>query len=269
MTDRETTRELLVRYLTQRGELGQREWFLEESTAAEVLERLRTSDIETVSPAMGAGPAGPAMVREMPHPAEAGAPETGSAFESLRADVLSCTLCRLAQGRTTVVFGEGDQNADLLVVGEAPGFEEDRSGRPFVGPAGQLLDKMLAAIGFQRSEVFICNVLKCRPPKNRDPGADEVAACRPYLRKQVELIQPKAVCAFGRFAAQTLLKTEMSLGRLRGATHDFMGIPVVATYHPAALLRNAQWKRPAWEDLQLLRRIYDEAGGRTPGGERG
>ena len=146
-------------------------------------------------------------------------------------------------------------------------MEEDRSGRPFVGPAGRLLDKMLAAIGFRRDEVFICNVLKCLPPDNRDPLADEVASCRPYLRKQVELIRPKAICAFGRFAAQTLLDREVSLGRLRGSTHDFMGIPLVATYHPAALLRNTQWKRPAWEDLKLLRRTYDEAGGRPPGGE--
>jgi DNA polymerase len=165
------------------------------------------------------------------------------------------------------VFGEGDSSADLLVVGEAPGVEEDRTGRPFVGPAGQLLDKMLAAIGFRREEVYICNVLKCRPPSNRDPLGDEVASCRPYLRRQVELIKPKAICAFGRFAAQTLLTSEASLGRLRGGTHDFMGIPVVVTYHPAALLRNTQWKRPAWEDLQLLRRVYDEACGRPPGGE--
>ena len=169
----------------------------------------------------------------------------------------------------SVVFGEGDSQADLLVVGEAPGYEEDMSGRPFVGPAGKLLDKMLAAIGFRRDEVFICNVLKCRPPGNRDPLADEVAACRPYLRKQVELIGPRVICAFGRHAAQTLLATDQSLTRLRGATHEFMGVPVVVTYHPAALLRNQNWKRPAWEDLQALRRLYDEAGGRAPGGERG
>ena len=248
MTDRETPRDLLVRYLTQRSELGQREWFLEESTATEFLESLSTPGEKTTAPAVGAA-------------------AESDAFEVLRSEVLSCTLCRLSEGRNTVVFGEGDPNADLLVVGEAPGYEEDRSGRPFVGPAGQLLDKMLAAVGFLRGEVFICNVLKCRPPKNRDPVVDEVAACRPYLRKQVEFIRPKAICAFGRFAAQTLLTTEASLGHLRGATHDFMGIPLVVTYHPAALLRNAQWKRPAWEDLKLLRRVYDDAGGRPPGGE--
>ncbi len=241
-------------------ELGLNEWYLEEVSAAELLQQARASGYAT--PAVSPAP----QAREV-----ADAPEVGDGgdFDALKAEVLACTRCRLAEGRKTVVFGEGDREADLLVVGEAPGFEEDRSGRPFVGPAGKLLDKMLAAIGFTRGEVFICNVLKCRPPKNRDPVADEVAACKPYLRRQVEIIRPKAVCAFGRFAAQTLLGTEQSLGRLRGSQHEFMGIPVVVTYHPAALLRNTEWKRPAWEDLQMLRRIYDEAGGREPGGESG
>jgi len=268
VTDREKTRDLLVRYLAQRSELGQSEWFLEGSTATEFLESLSTPSEKTTHPAAGPRATGePAVVRPL-EVAEVSGTEVGSgSFEALRSEVLSCTLCSLSEGRNKVVFGEGDPEADLLVVGEAPGYEEDRSGCPFVGPAGQLLDKMLAAVGFLRGEVFICNVLKCRPPKNRDPVSDEVAACKPYLRKQVEIIRPKAICAFGRFAAQTLLATETSLGRLRGQTHDFMGIPVVATYHPAALLRNAQWKRPAWVDLKLLRRVYDDAGGRAPGGE--
>jgi DNA polymerase len=246
-------------------ELGQSEWFLDETRAAELLQHAALTRYAPTTTRPAARPI------EAARPAAAdreGEAPTGD-FEALRAEVLACTRCRLSEGRTTVVFGEGDREADLLVVGEAPGHEEDRSGRPFVGPAGKLLDKMLAAIGFARGEVFICNVLKCRPPNNRDPVGDEVAACRPYLRRQVELIQPKAICAFGRFAAQTLLESELSLGRLRGARHDFMGIPVVVTYHPAALLRNTQWKRPAWEDLKMLRRIYDEAGGRAPGGERG
>jgi uracil-DNA glycosylase family 4 len=266
VTDKENVRDLLARYLEQRGELGQREWFLNESTAEEFLSSLGAA-VEHAVLSDRPLPNG-APPRETP--ASPGAKAMpGGAFERLRDEVLACTRCRLAEGRTTVVFGEGDPEADLLVVGEAPGKEEDRSGRPFVGSAGQLLNKMLGAIGFRREEVFICNVLKCRPPGNRDPVVDEVAACRPYLRKQVELIQPKAICAFGRFAAQTLLATETSLGRLRGSTHDFMGVPVVVTYHPAALLRNAEWKRPAWEDLKTLRRVYDEAGGRTPGGTSG
>ncbi len=239
MTEEQSGRDLLVRYLQQRVELGEREWYgVEWEAAAELLERLRSRDA-----------AAPAML---------------DVFDAFRSEVLACTRCRLSKGRTTVVFGEGDRHADLMVVGEAPGFEEDRSGRPFVGPAGQLLDKMLLAIGFQRADVFICNILKCRPPNNRDPLPDEVASCNPYLRKQVELVEPKAIGALGRFAAQTILGLQTSLGRMRGATHEFMGIPVVVTYHPAALLRNQGWKRAAWEDLQQLRRVYDEAGGRAP-----
>jgi len=268
VTDRETTRDLLVRYLTQRSELGQSEWFLEESTATEFLESLRTPSEKTTQTAAGPKAKREPAARRPLEVAEVSGGTAGSdSFDALRSEVLSCNLCRLSEGRNTVVFGEGDPEADLLVVGEAPGYEEDRTGRPFVGPAGQLLDKMIGAVGFLRAEVFICNVLKCRPPKNRDPVADEVASCKPYLHKQVEFIRPKAICAFGRFAAQTLLTTETSLGRLRGQTHQFMGIPVVVTYHPAALLRNAQWKRPAWDDLKLLRRVYDEAGGRATGGE--
>ena len=239
MTEEQSGRDLLVRYLQQRVELGEREWYgVEREAAAELVERLLSRD--------------------------AAAPAMSDVFDALRSEVLACTRCRLSKGRTTVVFGEGDRHADLMVVGEAPGFEEDRSGRPFVGPAGQLLDKMLLAIGFQRADVFICNILKCRPPNNRDPLPDEVASCRPYLRRQVELVEPKAIGALGRFAAQTILGLQTSLGRMRGATYEFMGIPVVVTYHPAALLRNQAWKRAAWEDLQQLRRVYDEAGGRAP-----
>lgn len=258
MTERGTPRDLLVRYLRQRAELGERELYVE--SPAGLWAGMR-SVAAGIGPRSHAGSGAAVGV----------APDVDAAgeFERLRVEALGCTRCRLAESRTTVVFGEGDRTADLLVVGEAPGHEEDRSGRPFVGPAGKLLDRMLAAIGFARAEVYICNVLKCRPPGNRDPLGDEVAACRPYLRGQVELIAPKAICAFGRFAAQTLLATEQSLGRLRGSTHEFMGIPVVVTYHPAALLRNEQWKRPAWEDLQLLRRVYDEQGGRPPRGTNG
>ena len=264
MPEEATPRDLLVRYLEQRAELGEREWFLERSSAAELLARLRAPSKEVAGTRNRAASAPSTAPRQGPPKIQG-----GEEYEALRTEVLACTRCRLHENRKTVVFGEGDPKADLMVVGEAPGGEEDRTGRPFVGPAGKLLDKMLGAIGFMRGEVFICNVLKCRPPGNRDPLADEVASCNPYLRKQVELIEPKAICAFGRFAAQTILSTDRSLSRLRGAQHEFMGIPVVVTYHPAALLRNSEWKRPAWDDLKLLRRIYDEAGGRIPGGERG
>ena len=267
MTERESPHDLVVRYLRQQLELGERQWILQDLTPSRALDLLRTR-----APRLA-----PSHAPKLRHASEAesartsgrSAPAGSEEFEALRVEVLGCTQCRLAEGRQTVVFGEGDPTADLLVVGEAPGAAEDRTGRPFVGPAGQLLDKMLLAIGFSRAEVFICNVLKCRPPDNRDPLPDEVASCKPYLRRQVEMIEPKVICAFGRFAAQTVLSSDQSLGRLRGVAHDFMGTPVVATYHPAALLRNTKWKRPAWEDLQMLRRIYDDAGGRTPRGESG
>jgi DNA polymerase len=146
-----------------------------------------------------------------------------------------------------------------MCIGEAPGANEDATGRPFVGQAGQLLTKILGAIKLSREEVFIANVLKHRPPGNRNPLPDEVEACRPYLVRQVELIRPKVIIAFGTFAAQTLLETKLSIGKLRGAVHRYHGIPVVVTYHPAALLRNPAWKRPTWEDVQLARRILDNA----------
>ncbi|MEE9245844.1 MAG: uracil-DNA glycosylase [Gemmatimonadota bacterium] len=279
MSEGENARELLIRFLKQRAELGERDWFLEGLTAERALELLR-SRTPRFAPAPAPSHTRPLRSAADPSAAPATWPGTGAGagtaagsaspeFEALRDEVLACTLCRLAEGRTSVVFGEGDPHADLLVIGEAPGHAEDRSGRPFVGPAGKLLDKMLLAVGFLRAEVFICNVLKCRPPENRDPWPDEVASCRPYLRRQLELIAPKAICAFGRFAAQTLLNSDQSLSRLRGTVHEFIGTPVIVTYHPAALLRNAQWKRPAWDDLKLLRRVYDEGGGRTPRGELG
>ncbi len=152
-----------------------------------------------------------------------------------------------------MVFGEGNPQAELLFVGEAPGADEDLQGRPFVGRAGQLLTKMIEAIGLSREKVYIGNILKCRPPGNRDPLPSEVALCRPYLDQQMEMIDPKVVCALGRIAAQTLLDTSRSLGELRGLVHPFRGRKLLVTYHPAALLRNPHLKRPAWDDLKLLR----------------
>jgi uracil-DNA glycosylase family 4 len=168
-----------------------------------------------------------------------------------------CTRCDLSATRRSVVFGEGDPRARLVCVGEAPGAREDESGRPFVGRAGKLLDRLLLAVGFQRHEVFICNVLKCRPPQNRNPQPDEIAACSPFLIRQIELIEPRAIVAFGSFAAQTLLQRRESIGRLRGRTHIYQGFPLVVTYHPAALLRNPRWTRKTWEDLQAARRLVD------------
>ena len=176
-------------------------------------------------------------------------------WPELKAAVAGCQACPLHQTRTQTVFGVGDEQADWLLVGEAPGAEEDARGEPFVGQAGRLLDNMLAAIGLNRSRnVYICNVLKCRPPGNRNPGPFEVAQCSPHLLRQLELIQPKLIVAMGRFAAQTLLDTDATIASLRGKLHRYRGVPLVVTYHPAYLLRNLPDKAKAWEDLCFARR---------------
>jgi uracil-DNA glycosylase family 4 len=171
--------------------------------------------------------------------------------------IAGCKACSLSATALNHVPGEGNPAARFVVVGEAPGQTEDELGRPFVGKSGELLTKILEAIGFKREDVFICNVLKHRPPGNRNPAPDEIAACRPFLLRQLELLEPKVILALGTFAAQTLLETDSPIGKLRGLEHRYHGIPLVATYHPAALLRNPNWKRPAWEDVQLARRIFD------------
>jgi uracil-DNA glycosylase family 4 len=189
-------------------------------------------------------------------------PHFGQELESLGAiatAVASCTRCPLYSTATNPVPGEGNPNANLLIVGEAPGATEDEQGRPFVGAAGQLLTKILAAVDLRREDVFICNVLKHRPPGNRNPMPDEVTACSPYLVRQIGLIRPKAILALGTFAAQTLLQTKLAIGKLRSQVHRYYGVPLIVTYHPAALLRNPSWKRPTWEDVQLVRRILDSA----------
>lgn len=172
-----------------------------------------------------------------------------------------CTRCPLYATATNAVPGEGNPNADFMIVGEAPGATEDETGRPFVGAAGQLLTKIIGAINLTREDVFIANVLKHRPPGNRNPKPDEVAACSPYLLRQIELVQPKVILALGTFAAQTLLETKTAIGKLRGQVHQYHGVPLIVTYHPAALLRNPAWKRPTWEDVQLARRVLDSATG--------
>ncbi|HEY7896078.1 MAG TPA: uracil-DNA glycosylase [Gemmatimonadaceae bacterium] len=178
-------------------------------------------------------------------------------LDDVSALIAACRKCDLYRTAKHPVPGEGSATARLVCVGEAPGASEDETGRPFVGQAGQLLTKILEAIKLSRDEVFIVNVLKHRPPGNRNPLPVEVDACRPYLIRQLEIIRPTVIVAFGTFAAQTLLDTKLSIGKLRGAIHRYHGIPVVVTYHPAALLRNPAWKRPTWEDVQLARRILD------------
>jgi uracil-DNA glycosylase len=178
-------------------------------------------------------------------------------LEAVGAAVDACRKCSLGGTRLHSVPGEGDPHAGFVCVGEAPGATEDETGRPFVGRAGKLLESILKAIDLEREQVFICNVLKCRPPQNRDPEPLEVHACAPYLHRQLELLRPRVILALGRPAAHALLATTASLGDLRGRVHRYRGVPLVVTYHPAALLRNPNWKRPTWDDVRIARRIYD------------
>lgn len=186
-------------------------------------------------------------------------PRPGESLEQIRADLGDCCRCGLADSRTKLVFGVGNPRARLMLVGEAPGREEDRQGEPFVGEAGRLLDKILHAMDLQRSDVYICNVLKCRPPNNRDPRPDEVATCEAFLIRQIAAIKPQVIIGLGRFAVHSLLKTQTPISRLRGEWQDYHGIPLMPTYHPAYLLRNPEGKRDVWEDMkEVLRRLDSE-----------
>jgi DNA polymerase len=180
-----------------------------------------------------------------------------ASLEAISSLVAQCTKCRLCEGRANTVPGEGPANARLVVVGEGPGRREDETGRPFVGAAGELLTKILAAIDLPRDQVYICNIVKCRPPENRQPLYDEIATCLPYLHRQIELLKPKVILAMGNTAAQSLLDTKQSLGAMRNRLHRFRGVPVIVTYHPAALLRNPNWKRPTWDDVRIARALLD------------
>jgi DNA polymerase len=174
-------------------------------------------------------------------------------LETIRAELGDCQRCKLAPLRTNIVFGSGNPNASLVFVGEAPGYDEDQQGLPFVGRAGQLLTKIIESIDIKREDAYICNVLKCRPPDNRNPEADEVTACNPFLKKQLAMIQPKIVCCLGTFAAQNVLQTTSSISKLRGRFYDIDGMRVIATFHPAYLLRSPEKKREVWEDMKQIR----------------
>lgn len=183
--------------------------------------------------------------------------DSGSLPE-LYANICQCQQCPLGSTRTNFVFGVGSPKADIMVIGEAPGADEDAKGEPFVGRAGQLLTNILAAIQLPRDDVFIANILKCRPPGNRRPETSETAQCEPFLHKQIELVKPKFILALGLTAANTLLKNSAKMGEMRGKLFEFHGAVMIVTYHPAALLRNPGWKKDTWEDVKLLRRLYDE-----------
>jgi DNA polymerase len=181
-----------------------------------------------------------------------------ASLDGLNAAICDCMNCPLGTTRTKFVFGVGNPRATFMIVGEAPGADEDAQGEPFVGRAGQLLNKILEAIKFRRDEVYICNILKCRPPGNRKPAPEEVEQCLPYLRRQIELIRPRVILCLGLTAAENLLRKNETLGKLRGRIMEYEGTPLMVTYHPAALLRNPEWKRPTWEDVQAIRKLHDE-----------
>jgi DNA polymerase len=283
-------REQLRRYLEQRRDMGESELVLDTLGVDEALKLIAgTAKAEPRSGSEAREPREPQEPRTSaggdggdwraalraagatPAPRESAPLEVGTptvelfggslasldSLEAVAKAVATCTKCPLYSTATNPVPGEGNPHAKLMCVGEAPGATEDETGRPFVGAAGQLLTKILAAIDLPREQVYICNVLKHRPPGNRNPLPQEVTACSPYLIRQIELIQPKVILALGTFAAQTLLDTKASIGKLRGQVHRYYGVPLVVTYHPAALLRNPGWKRPTWEDVQLARRILE------------
>jgi DNA polymerase len=179
----------------------------------------------------------------------------GESMADIRGDLNGCRRCPLCETRTQIVFGDGDESARLVFVGEGPGYEEDKQGVPFVGAAGQLLSKIIQAMHLQRRDVYICNIIKCRPPGNRNPKPAEIDACKPYLERQLKVIKPELICALGTFAAQTLLATDTPISKLRGEFYDFMGIRILPTYHPAYLLRNPEKKRDVWEDMKKLMHV--------------
>jgi uracil-DNA glycosylase family 4 len=188
--------------------------------------------------------------------------EFSESIDELNSKICECQKCVLGSTRTKFVFGTGNPNADIVIVGEAPGADEDAKGEPFVGRAGQLLNKILGAVEFKREEVYICNILKCRPPGNRNPLPEEINLCEPYLKKQLDLIKPKLILILGKVAADTLLNLKQPLNKMRGKVHNYNGIKTMVTFHPAALLRNPNWKRPTWEDMQQFKKIYEELTGK-------
>ena len=195
-------------------------------------------------------------------PAAAAGRGGAESLDTIRADLGNCQRCKLGRTRTCLVFGVGNPNARLVLVGEAPGREEDEKGEPFVGEAGRLLDRILFAMGMSRDEVYICNVLKCRPPNNRDPEADEIETCEPFLVRQLAAIRPEVIVALGRFAIQTLLRSKAPISRVRGTWQEYQGIALMPTYHPAYLLRNPNGKREVWADMrQVMRRLREASHG--------
>ncbi len=254
MTDSRNLQDLFRRAVLAQMELGMTEAVLTPVTAITpepaVVTSPRTYESPvaiTSEPTLFAG-AATSLINE--------APSFGSLEEHFKA-ICECQLCPLGKTRNKFVYGVGNPNAKLMFIGEGPGADEDAKGEPFVGRAGQLLDKILAAIQLDRTQIYIANIVKCRPPENRVPAPTEMETCFPYLKEQIRIIKPKLLCALGKTAAQALIGEVPALGKVRGRWHDFEGIPVIVTYHPAALLRDPAYKKGTWEDMQVLRARYD------------
>lgn len=252
-------RRLLARFVAQRIDMGETEWAVEPSIMDRIIMGQSASSDNTGAAAnelkgqaadVSSGACGSETF-------DADELLTRNTYDELYETVCNCKRCALGRTRNKFVFGGGNPEADVMFVGEAPGADEDAQGLPFVGRAGKLLTKMIEAIQMSRDEVYIGNILKCRPPGNRDPRTEEIELCEPILIRQIEIIKPKVICALGRISGQTLLRTKSSLGALRGKVHDYHGVKLIVTYHPAALLRNPNWKPAAWDDLKFLRKEYD------------
>jgi DNA polymerase len=262
-------RERLIRKLSRMQAFGEKAlFFLEEPPRPGP-----AGGIEPVALAAAASAfAAPALTPEAPPdfapapPADPAERELERRWRELESEVSGCRRCRLCEGRTNAVFGSGTRRTRLFVIGEGPGEQEDLQAEAFVGRAGQLLTKILHAIGFARDQVFITNVVKCRPPRNRAPLPDEIAACAPFLEAQLDMVRPVVILTLGASATQALLGFNAPISRVRGRVHLYRGIPLVPTYHPAALLRSPAYKRPTWEDVQLLKKVYDEEMAKLEGG---
>lgn len=247
------------------------------ATVADIVKQLehaaappRAASNDAVSPPAATSASAAAPASASPAPASAAIPadhfhkgrlgltgdEKRRRLEEFAASIAACTKCRLSQGRTQVVFGVGNPDADLVFIGEAPGFHEDQQGEPFVGAAGQLLDKIITAMQFRREDVYICNVIKCRPPENRDPYGDEIEQCEPFLMRQLEIIEPRAIVCLGLHAARTLLRNVPGISVVRGKWQKFRGVPLMPTYHPAYLLRTPSAKAKVWDDMQLVMKFF-------------
>jgi uracil-DNA glycosylase len=266
---------LLARYIRQKKDFGESEFFFDDLSRTEILAGLPKSGADKHArptvPRSGAPEATPIAGSARPaqekFDASATPPPAGQTtnvelevldYEGLRQAAHACRRCGLAATRNHVVFSDGNPDASLMVVGEAPGANEDATGTPFVGQAGKMLDLLLASVDLTRKDsVYICNVLKCRPPGNRNPQADEIELCSPYLKRQIALVEPAVILAVGTFSAQLLTGHNRPLGKLRGEVYSYEGVPLIVTYHPAALLRNSGWTRATWDDFQLLRQVID------------